>query len=163
MTDEAKLPIRTHLLQCLSNETVPHVRNKVGDAIAEVARQYADAGDAWPELLSALFQCSQSPDSTVREVSFRILATTPGIIERQHENIVQEVFGKGFRDDSVNVSSKALENLHELTNRTGQTHRHRSLCILLQLDHEKDSRKILLSDSRSAQRTATSERCQRSR
>lgn len=103
LSNEAKVPIRTLLLQCLSNESVPHVRNKVGDAIAEVARQYADAGEAWPELLSALFQCSQSPDSTVREVSFRILATTPGIIERQHENIVQEVFGKGFRDDSVNV------------------------------------------------------------
>lgn len=107
MTDEAKLPIRSGLLNCLSNETVPHVRNKVGDAIAEIARQYTDNGEAWPELLGALFQCSQSGDPTVRECAFRIFATTPGIIERQHEGVVVEVFGKGFRDDTIEVSIQA--------------------------------------------------------
>lgn len=121
---EAKLPIRSGLLQCLATEQVSHVRNKVGDAIAEIARQYTDngrslsniikqtgnidpvnLGEQWPELLGALFQSSQSPDPNVRECAFRIFTTTPGIIERQHENVVQEVFGKAFRDDSVGVCS----------------------------------------------------------
>lgn len=60
-------------------------------------------GQAWPELLHALFQASQSADPAVRECAFRIFTTTPGIIEKQHEGLVQEVFGKGFRDDSSSV------------------------------------------------------------
>lgn len=36
--------IRQKLLHCLQNETLPHVRHKIGDAVAEVARQYADDG-----------------------------------------------------------------------------------------------------------------------
>ena len=114
--------IKSGLLQCLSTEQVSHVRNKIGDAVAEIARQCTDAGkqekrppcgrahievnlagEPWPELLGRLFECSQSQDSTVRECAFRIFATTPGIIERQHETVVQEVFGSAFRDSSVNV------------------------------------------------------------
>ena len=39
-----KVAIRQKLLQCLQEETLPHVRHKVGDAVAEIARQYADDG-----------------------------------------------------------------------------------------------------------------------
>ena len=39
-----KVEIRNGLLRCLQDETVPHVRNKIGDAVAEVARQYSDEG-----------------------------------------------------------------------------------------------------------------------
>lgn len=42
LPNDIKLPIRAGLLQCLATEQVPSVRNKVGDAIAEVARQYTD-------------------------------------------------------------------------------------------------------------------------
>ncbi|KAK5104604.1 importin subunit beta-3 [Lithohypha guttulata] len=109
LSNDAKVPIRTGLLQCLASEQISHVRNKIGDAIAEIARQYTDNGETWPELLSALFQSSQSPDPAVREVAFRIFATTPGIIERQHENVVQKVFGEAFRDSSVNVKLAGIE------------------------------------------------------
>jgi hypothetical protein len=61
------------------------------------------AGQSWPELLGALFQASQSADPVQREGAFRIFATTPGIIETQHETAVQEVFAKGFKDEDVNV------------------------------------------------------------
>lgn len=60
-------------------------------------------GEQWPELLSVLFQASQSPEAGLRESAFRIFATTPGIIERQHEETVLGVFSKGFRDDNVAV------------------------------------------------------------
>lgn len=36
--------IRQKLLDCLQNETLPHVRHKIGDAVAELARQYSDEG-----------------------------------------------------------------------------------------------------------------------
>lgn len=44
LQEAEKVEIRKKLLQCLQDETVPHVRNKVGDAVAEVARQYSDEG-----------------------------------------------------------------------------------------------------------------------
>lgn len=36
--------IRQNLLQCLTNEVLPDVRNKIGDAVAELARQHSDEG-----------------------------------------------------------------------------------------------------------------------
>ena len=68
-------------------------------------------GEMWMELLAALFQASQSNDPGMRECAFRIFSTTPGIIEKQHESAVQEVFGKGFKDSNVDVraGSNCLE------------------------------------------------------
>ena len=39
-----KVAIRHKLLECLQSENLPLVRHKIGDAVAEVARQYADDG-----------------------------------------------------------------------------------------------------------------------
>ena len=79
--------------------------------MAEVARQYTDENqlnpdgsrDTWPELLQALFQASQSPDANMRESAFRILETTPSIVEKQHENVAYGVFEKGIKDEDVSV------------------------------------------------------------
>jgi hypothetical protein len=64
-------------------------------------------GDQWPELLGVLFQASQSPDSGLREAAFRIFNTTPGIIEKPHEEAVVGVFSKGFKDDVVSVCHRS--------------------------------------------------------
>lgn len=40
----AQQTARTKMLECLVEEKVGHVRDKIGDAVAEVARQYTDAG-----------------------------------------------------------------------------------------------------------------------
>ncbi|KAK5113523.1 hypothetical protein LTR62_003392 [Meristemomyces frigidus] len=103
--------IRNKLLFSLTNEHVAFVRNKIADAIAEVARQYAEetvmidngTRDTWPDLLNTLFQASQSPEARLRESAFRILETTPGIIEKQHEDTVLGVFQRGIRDEDVDV------------------------------------------------------------
>ena len=39
-----KVAIRQKLLECLQSENLAMVRHKIGDAVAEVARQYSDAG-----------------------------------------------------------------------------------------------------------------------
>lgn len=39
-----KVAIRQKLLECLHNEPLAQVRHKIGDAVAEVARQYTDDG-----------------------------------------------------------------------------------------------------------------------
>lgn len=137
-----KLYIRGLLLECFAEETEKSARNKIGDAVAEVARQLSDAGmcrgtlshhnfssfwveflgllkrvliqlgyldELWPELLNALFLASKMPDASHREGAFRIFATTPGIIEKQHGDIVQKVFISGFEDLDMNVRLAAME------------------------------------------------------
>ncbi|KIV94635.1 hypothetical protein, variant [Exophiala mesophila] len=109
LSAEARMAIRSKLLESLAREQIRSVRNKIGDAIAEIARQYIDNGEVWMELLGALFQASQSNDPAMRECAFRIFASMPSIIEKQHESAVQEVFGKGFKDDNVDVRLAAIE------------------------------------------------------
>ncbi|KAJ5748212.1 uncharacterized protein N7511_009908 [Penicillium nucicola] len=106
---EQRIAIREKLVACLTSESVTDVRKKIGDALAEVARQYTDNGEQWPELLAVLFQASQNPDSGLRETAYRIFTTTPGIIERQHEEAVVDVFTKGFKDDNISVRIAAME------------------------------------------------------
>ena len=38
------MAIRQKLLECLQSESLGVVRHKIGDAVAEVARQYSDDG-----------------------------------------------------------------------------------------------------------------------
>ncbi|KAJ5294758.1 hypothetical protein PENANT_c014G03055 [Penicillium antarcticum] len=109
LPNEQRVAIREKLVACLTSESVTDVRKKIGDALAEVARQYTDNGEQWPELLAVLFQASQNPDSGLRETAYRIFTTTPGIIERQHEDAVVEVFTKGFKDDNISVRIAAME------------------------------------------------------
>lgn len=41
---QAKAIIRQKMLECLQGEALPQVRHKIGDAVAEVARQYSENG-----------------------------------------------------------------------------------------------------------------------
>jgi importin-5 len=45
-----------------------------------------------------------APDAGKREIAFRVFTTTPGVIEKQHEEAVAAAFARGFTDDSVAVS-----------------------------------------------------------
>lgn len=56
-----------------------------------------------------LFQLSQAADPGKREVAFRVFTTTPGIIEKQHEDAVAGAFAQAFKDDSVAVRLAAME------------------------------------------------------
>ncbi|KAJ6044488.1 hypothetical protein N7499_006989 [Penicillium canescens] len=127
LPNEQRVAIRERLVACLTSESVTDVRKKIGDALAEVARQYTDNGEQWPELLAVLFQASQNPDSGLRETAYRIFTTTPGIIERQHEEAVVEVFTKGFKDDNISVCPHC---------------RHGSLCFIVPLDLQKSQPKF---------------------
>ncbi|KAG8666917.1 importin subunit beta-3 [Fusarium poae] len=109
LTKDQAAVIRQKLLETLAAESDRLVRNKISDAVAELARQYTENGDAWPDLLSALFQLSQAPEAEKRENAFRVFATTPAIIEKQHEEAVLQAFQKGFKDDAVMVRLAAME------------------------------------------------------
>ncbi|KAF2018443.1 ARM repeat-containing protein [Aaosphaeria arxii CBS 175.79] len=101
--------IRAKLLQCLSTENDGTVRGKIADAIAELGRQHTDESVPWPELLGALFAASQSSDAGQRDTAFRIFSTTPGIIEKQHEDVVINAFKGGFGDSDTTVRISAVE------------------------------------------------------
>ncbi|PVI07059.1 importin subunit beta-3 [Periconia macrospinosa] len=101
--------IRARILQCLGKEQDPLVRNKIADAVAELARQHTEESVPWPELLAGLFQASQSNDAGLRETSFRIFSTTPGIIEAQHEDVVLSAFKRGFGDSESPVRVAAVD------------------------------------------------------
>ncbi|KAM0427764.1 hypothetical protein ACHAPT_007220 [Fusarium lateritium] len=101
--------IRQKLLETLAAESERLIRNKISDAVAEVARQYTETGEVWPELLGALFQLSQATEPEKRENAFRVFATTPAIIEKQHEEAVLQAFQKGFKDEAVMVRLAAME------------------------------------------------------
>ena len=44
LPNEQRVAIREKLVTCLTTETVTDVRKKIGDAVAEAARQYTDNG-----------------------------------------------------------------------------------------------------------------------
>lgn len=56
MSEAQKRAIREVLLECLSGEREGQVRNKVGDAVAEVARQYTVSGGQLDALLCSTVQ-----------------------------------------------------------------------------------------------------------
>lgn len=68
-----------------------------------LADTFDHPGENWPELLQTLFNASQSQDPGQREGAFRIFTTTPGIIEKQHEETVLAAFTKGFKDSDIIV------------------------------------------------------------
>ncbi|KAJ3579665.1 hypothetical protein NPX13_g898 [Xylaria arbuscula] len=109
LSPEQAQVIRQKVLEALSNETDRLVRNKIGDAVADIARQYSENNDQWPEILGILFNLSMATDAGQRETAYRVFATTPGIIEKQHEGAVIEAFDRGFKDASVDVQLAAME------------------------------------------------------
>lgn len=55
-----KIAIRQKLLECLQREELPLVRHKIGDAVAEIARQYSDEGMKIPRYLVPRYLGSQN-------------------------------------------------------------------------------------------------------
>jgi hypothetical protein len=109
----------------------------------------AIAGEQWPELLGALFQASQSADPGQREGAFRIFATTPGIIERQHEETVLAAFAKGFKDDDVSVHIQMLIFRERCANLPqGPIVSNGSFCVFLPIDFQEVSTEVLLFNTR---------------
>ncbi|KAG0647419.1 Importin beta sal3 [Hyphodiscus hymeniophilus] len=109
LPQEQAYAIRQKLLEALGSESTNSVRNKIGDAVAEIAREYSDSKEQWPEVLGILFTLSMSDQVGQREIAYRIFSTTPGIIEKQHEDTVLSAFTKGFKDDNVSVRLAAME------------------------------------------------------
>lgn len=102
--DEAtKQQIRMILLQGFASNQSIQVRRKLADAISEVAKEDVSPKGSWPELLPAIFQLASNPDGSFRESAYRILATSPEIIEKEYVNQMLPIFSSGFEDESDEV------------------------------------------------------------
>lgn len=105
-------------------------------------------GEQWPELLGVLFNLSQSADAGKRESAFRIFATTPGIIEKQHEDTVLAAFTKGFKDDDLSVCVMIDPTTIGLILESGANRGYGGLCVLLPLYKQESTTEILPSNTR---------------
>jgi hypothetical protein len=85
----------------------------------------------WPELLGILFTLSNSKEAGQRENAYRIFATTPGIIEKQHEDTVLSAFTRGFKDEDVTVSNQLPSDREHQTDRNkGPPSSYGGLCFI---------------------------------
>ncbi|KAG9244887.1 armadillo-type protein [Calycina marina] len=109
MQPEQAEVIRSKLLEALVSESTNSVRNKISDAVAEVARQYAENNQTWSQILNVLFGMSNSAESTQREIAYRIFSQTPAVIEKQPQEMVIAAFQKGFKDTDVAVTLSAMD------------------------------------------------------
>lgn len=64
LTTDQRLVIRQKLVTCLTTESGTDVRKKIGDAVAELARQYTDNGMLNTRSSSLLFLFSFRPGSS---------------------------------------------------------------------------------------------------
>ena len=111
-----------------------------------------------------LFQASQSPEAGLREAAFRIFATTPGIIEKQHEDTVLGVFTKGFRDDNISVSAVFNSTVSQTVTfysiklyTLGSNRCHGSFCVVLPFNTKEIAVKILPLSPRCIEHLTTTE------
>ncbi len=105
-----------------------------------------------------LFQASQSTSASQREGAFRIFATTPGIIEKQHEDTVLAAFTKGFEDEDVSVRLLIITYSELSLMDTGTISSGGRFRVVLPVYHQKVPGEILSPASEDTQYPSTSQR-----
>lgn len=95
--------IRSILLQGFASNQSSQVRRKLADAISEVAKEDVSPSGTWPDLVPAIFQAATSSDPSFRESAYRILATSPEIIEKSYVDQILPIFSASFEDESDDV------------------------------------------------------------
>lgn len=103
LDDVTRQQIRVILLQGFASNQSNQVRRKLADAISEVAKEDVSPRGSWPELVPSIFQLAISSDGSMRESAYRILATSPEIIEKEYVDQMVPIFSGGFEDESDEV------------------------------------------------------------
>jgi importin-5 len=105
-----------HLLLNAKIEQCKSLRHKICDAIAQIARNCE--AQTWPGLLSALTECSCSPEPSVRESAYWIIAARPEVLMSvgpdnlyhvQNLELVCGKFKNALTDSNVPVRLAALK------------------------------------------------------
>ncbi|KAN0062554.1 hypothetical protein ACQY0O_005086 [Thecaphora frezii] len=106
---EVRDGIKAKLLEIVTNEQTPIVRNAIARVISEIAKRELPAG-SWPDLLPFLFNAAESPNASHRQISifvfFTVLETfvDGGEALDQHLPQIMQLFAKSLQDpESIEV------------------------------------------------------------
>ncbi|XP_015439811.1 PREDICTED: importin-5 [Dufourea novaeangliae] len=85
---EAQAQLKEQILLSVQNEQTEIIRRKICEVAAEVARNLIDedGNNQWPEFLQFLFQCANSPVSSLKESALRMFTSVPGVFGNQQAN-----------------------------------------------------------------------------
>lgn len=83
--------MKQQVLVLLRLEVSSHLKRKICEVVAEVARNLIDddGNNQWPEVLQLLFHCANAPDVQLQESALRIFASVPGIFGNQQNSVLQ--------------------------------------------------------------------------
>ncbi|KAI6650329.1 Importin-5-like [Oopsacas minuta] len=124
---ESLEPCKLQLLQILQSESVPVVRRKVCDAVAELARLFIDENDVnhWPEVLQFLFQSSTAEVASLRENALHIIKVFPLVFGdklQYYTTIARQLFWQTLNDSEPQVQQAAVMAVCSfIENLTGKT------------------------------------------
>ncbi|EPQ31230.1 uncharacterized protein PFL1_01415 [Pseudozyma flocculosa PF-1] len=108
-TVEVRNGIKVKLLEIVTNEATPIVRNAIARVISEIAKRELPTG-TWPDLLPFLFNAAESSNASHRQVSIFVFYTVletfvdgGDVLEQQLPQIMQ-LFAKSLQDpESIEV------------------------------------------------------------
>ncbi|XP_010451154.1 PREDICTED: importin-4-like [Camelina sativa] len=122
LSPQIKLHVKQSLIESITVENSPPVRRASANVVSVVAKYAVPAGE-WPDLLTFLFQCSQSLQEDHREVAlilFSSLTETIGNTFRPYFADLQALLLKCMQDESssrVRIAAlKAVGSFLEFTN-----------------------------------------------
>ncbi|KAI8810218.1 armadillo-type protein [Cladochytrium replicatum] len=115
--------VQGRLITSLEREPVKQVRNKVCTLVGELLvnnmaarvlqtenpNPLRNALQSWPELLGTLYHFAQSDSDVHREITYKVIAQVPAIVEEQDVDHVKTVLGAGLRDRSIQVRAQGLK------------------------------------------------------
>ena len=78
--DDVRHYVHLQLLEALQKEQQASVRNKMSDAVAELAQHGIENSIEWPQLVQCIDSLSRAPSQSHREAAFRIISGAPGLL-----------------------------------------------------------------------------------
>lgn len=102
---EAQVQVKSFLLSAFETEENSSVRHKLSDLIAEITQ----FDEGWPQVQSALLQCTQAPLAGFRESAFRVFSTNPDILGTSYSDQLRSTFMTGLEDGDQSVRLAAVQ------------------------------------------------------
>ncbi|KAL1491195.1 hypothetical protein ABEB36_011831 [Hypothenemus hampei] len=88
LTPEQQAHLKEKVLLAVQQVQTEHLRRKVCEVVAEVARSLIDdeGNNQWPEFLQFLFQCANDPNPVLREAALTMFTSVPTVFGNQQNN-----------------------------------------------------------------------------
>ncbi|KXS13655.1 importin subunit beta-3 [Gonapodya prolifera JEL478] len=133
--DDARSYTERQLLDSLAGESDIAVRRKVNDTISDLARHILEKGGVWPELQQVVAAATKSSEAGHRESGFKVLGTTPELMETEDPVMVRGLIESGLTDSDSHVRLAALHTAVEFyNNSTDDVRKHSSHLITRMLE-----------------------------